>query len=54
VLIGTQCWMAENLNIGTMIPTTQDMADNGIIEKYCYETTLLTATSTADFIYGMK
>jgi len=37
VQIGDQCWMAENLNIGTMINVTQEMEDNGIIEKYCYE-----------------
>ena len=37
VLIGDHCWMAENLNIGEMINGTEDMADNGVIEKYCYE-----------------
>lgn len=31
-----QCWMKENLNIGTMIPASQDQTNNGIIEKYCY------------------
>lgn len=32
VLIGDQCWLKENLNVGTMgYPT-----NNGIIEKYCY------------------
>jgi uncharacterized protein (TIGR02145 family) len=36
VLIGTQCWMAKNLNIGTMITGTSVMSDNLIIEKYCY------------------
>ncbi|MBL7104347.1 MAG: hypothetical protein ISS18_08445 [Bacteroidales bacterium] len=36
VLIGEQCWMAENLNIGTRIDGTGDQTDNGIIEKYCY------------------
>ena len=35
VLIGDQCWMAENLNIGTMI--SGNMSNNGVIEKYCYE-----------------
>lgn len=37
VQIGGQCWMAENLNVGTMIDGGED-ADpiNGIIEKYCY------------------
>ncbi len=37
IQIGEQCWMAENLNIGTMINGTEDMTDNGIIEKYCYD-----------------
>jgi uncharacterized protein (TIGR02145 family) len=37
VLIGDQCWMAENLNIGTMINGTNDMTDDGVIEKYCYD-----------------
>lgn len=36
VLIGTQCWMKENLNIGTMIGGYSDQTNNGIIEKYCY------------------
>ncbi len=37
VQIGDQCWMAENLNIGTMINGSQTMTDNSIIEKYCYD-----------------
>jgi uncharacterized protein (TIGR02145 family) len=37
VFIAGQCWMAENLNVGTMIYGTQDQIDNyGFIEKYCY------------------
>lgn len=36
VQIGTQCWMAENLNIGTMINGSNNQTDNGTIEKYCY------------------
>ena len=36
VQISNQCWMAENLNIGTMISGSNDMTNNGIIEKYCY------------------
>ncbi|HOW24461.1 MAG TPA: FISUMP domain-containing protein [Bacteroidales bacterium] len=37
VQIGGQCWMAENLKVGTMITGGTD-ADptNGIVEKYCY------------------
>ncbi len=37
VMIGDQCWMAENLNVGTRIDVTDDQADNSTIEKYCYD-----------------
>ena len=37
VIIGDQCWMAESLNIGTMISGSSNMANNGEIEKYCYD-----------------
>jgi uncharacterized protein (TIGR02145 family) len=36
VQIGTQCWMAQNLNIGTRINGSQNQTNNSIIEKYCY------------------
>jgi uncharacterized protein (TIGR02145 family) len=36
VLIGSQCWLKENLNIGTVILGQDDMANDGIIEKYCF------------------
>ncbi len=36
VQIGTQCWMAQNLNVGTMINGSNDQTDNSTIEKYCY------------------
>lgn len=35
VQIFSQCWMKENLNVGTMINGLQDAADNDTIEKYC-------------------
>ena len=37
VRVGDQCWMRENLNVGTMITSCQEMTDNGIIEKYCQD-----------------
>ncbi|NCA77814.1 MAG: hypothetical protein EOM90_15910 [Alphaproteobacteria bacterium] len=37
VQIGTQCWLKENLNIGTRINGTQEQTDNQVIEKYCYD-----------------
>lgn len=39
VTIGTQTWMAENLNFGTMInsnSSADNQTDNDILEKYCY------------------
>ncbi len=40
-----QCWMGENMNVGTFVVSTDmtenlfahsDVSDNGIVEKYCY------------------
>jgi uncharacterized protein (TIGR02145 family) len=36
VLIGTQYWLKENLNVGNSIAGNQTQTNNGIIEKYCY------------------
>ncbi len=36
VQIGTQCWLASNLNFGTILASTQDQRDNCVAEKYCY------------------
>lgn len=36
VLIGNQCWLKENLDIGTMIEASANQTNNGAIEKYCY------------------
>ena len=35
--IGDQCWMAENLIIGTRINGVDDQINNADIEKYCYD-----------------
>lgn len=40
VVIGKQCWTAENMNIGSIIQSTGPgslMKDNSIIEKYCWD-----------------
>jgi uncharacterized protein (TIGR02145 family) len=37
IQIFSQCWLKENLNVGSVIPGSQEMSDNGIIEKYCYD-----------------
>jgi len=37
VQIGAQCWMAENLNYGTMISSSSHQRDNCLSEKYCYQ-----------------
>jgi uncharacterized protein (TIGR02145 family) len=36
VQIGTQCWFAKNLNVGTMIQGANDQTNNSTMEKYCY------------------
>src|ERR1017187_5362842 len=36
VAIGGQCWLKENLNVGTRINGSVNQTNNGIIEKYCY------------------
>jgi uncharacterized protein (TIGR02145 family) len=37
VEIGTQCWLRENLDVGTIVAGQQNQADNDTIEKYCYD-----------------
>lgn len=36
IQIGSQCWLAANLEYGTMIPASLTQRDNCIPEKYCY------------------
>lgn len=40
VQIGSQCWLRENLDVGTMIQGVDTAKNNGIIEKYCYNNDL--------------
>ena len=37
VRIDTQCWMKENLNVGTKVTGVTTQTDNALIEKYCYD-----------------
>jgi uncharacterized protein (TIGR02145 family) len=37
VQIGSQCWMAQNMNLGIMMDSTINQTDNDISEKYCYK-----------------
>ncbi len=36
VLIGNQCWFAENVSYGKLINQNTDQTDNGKVEMYCY------------------
>lgn len=47
VLIGTQCWMKENLNVGTLIQGNLNQTNNSAVEKYCYNNDTANCT-----IYG--
>jgi uncharacterized protein (TIGR02145 family) len=35
IKIGTQCWMATNLNYGSMVVSSSMQRDNCVAEKYC-------------------
>ena len=35
VLIGSQCWMQQNLNVGTKVTGVTTQTNNAVIEKYC-------------------
>lgn len=37
IQIGDQCWMAENVNVGTMIDGSINQTNNAVFEKHCYE-----------------
>ena len=36
VKIGSQCWMAENLNTGVQLDSTASQSNNDTIEKFCF------------------
>lgn len=37
IVIGDQCWLRQNLDVGTMINGSISQTNNGVIEKYCYD-----------------
>jgi uncharacterized protein (TIGR02145 family) len=37
IKIGSQCWLAKNLNYGTVLGASQDQRDDCVAEKYCYQ-----------------
>jgi uncharacterized protein (TIGR02145 family) len=45
VQIGSQCWMASNLNYGTILASSQDQRDNCVPEKYCYNDNPINCTN---------
>jgi uncharacterized protein (TIGR02145 family) len=49
VQIGTQCWLAANLNYGSQIPGSVYQRDNCIVEKYCYNDIPARCTSGSVF-----
>ncbi len=36
ILIGDQCWLRENLDVGIMVDGAYDLTNNSLLEKYCY------------------
>jgi len=45
VKLGTQCWLAANLNYGNIIASTQMQRDNCLPEKYCFNDILANCNS---------
>jgi len=36
VLIGEQCWLKQNMNVGDIVLGAADQSNNSILEKYCF------------------
>ncbi|NBV92763.1 MAG: hypothetical protein EBR91_11455, partial [Flavobacteriia bacterium] len=52
VKLGQQCWMARNLNIGTLknsISTVDSQRNNGNMEKYCWNNSTLSCDTFGGF-----
>ncbi len=45
IQIGDQCWMQQNMRVGTMINAPTSPTNNGVIEKYCYNNQASNCTS---------
>ncbi|MCK9426779.1 MAG: carboxypeptidase regulatory-like domain-containing protein, partial [Ignavibacteriaceae bacterium] len=45
IIIGTQYWLKENLDVGTMIIGSADASNNSTIEKYCYDNNAANCTT---------
>jgi uncharacterized protein (TIGR02145 family) len=45
VHIGSQCWLASNLNYGSILASSQDQRDNCVAEKYCYNDNPMNCTN---------
>lgn len=41
IQIGGQCWLKENLKVGTLIPGNTNASNNSTVEKYCYNDSIL-------------
>lgn len=46
IQIGSQCWMKQNLNVGTRINSGTAQTNNATIEKYCYGNSGANCTSS--------
>jgi len=48
-LIGFQCWMTKNMNVGSMISPPYNQDDDGDLEKYCYDN----SSANCDYYGGL-
>lgn len=45
VKIGTQCWMKQNMRVGTMIGAGSSQGNDGVIKKYCFNNSASNCTN---------
>jgi len=53
VQIGSQCWLAKDLNIGTPVSVSRNMSSGATIEKYCEGNNTETRTADCDKFGGL-